>query len=256
MTEKNRVLLLPSRNITTQHRHFLNDLQDLLPHAKKENKMDHKSGITLINELCDLRSCNGCIFLEARKKRDLYMWLSRAPTGPSVKFQVVNVHTMMELRMTGNCLKGSRPLLSFDNNFDSQPHYQLLKQIFTHIFATPKGHPHSKPFIDHVFSFSIIDDRIWFRNYQIVWPADPKSKIELVEIGPRFVLNLIRVFNGSFHGSTLYSNPAYITPSRLRRARHVQKSKKYKERVQEKEKSKKRKAEDVISEDELDHVFG
>jgi len=26
----------------------------------------------------------------------------------------VVVHTMLELKMTGNCLKGSRPLLSFD----------------------------------------------------------------------------------------------------------------------------------------------
>jgi len=25
-----------------------------------------------------------------------------------------SVHTMSELKMTGNCLKGSRPLLSFD----------------------------------------------------------------------------------------------------------------------------------------------
>lgn len=27
---------------------------------------------------------------------------------------LITVHTMMELKMTGNCLKGSRPLLSFD----------------------------------------------------------------------------------------------------------------------------------------------
>jgi len=28
--------------------------------------------------------------------------------------EYVVVHTMLELKMTGNCLKGSRPLLSFD----------------------------------------------------------------------------------------------------------------------------------------------
>ncbi len=31
--------------------------------------------------------------------------------------------------------------------------------------------------------------------------------------GPRFVLNLIKVFEGSFGGATLYENPNYVTPN-------------------------------------------
>ena len=31
--------------------------------------------------------------------------------------------------------------------------------------------------------------------------------------GPRFVLQLIKVFEGSFGGVTLYENPLYITPN-------------------------------------------
>ena len=75
---------------------------------------------------------------------------------------------MAELKMTGNSLKGSRPLLSFDANFNSEPHYQLMKEMFIQIFNTPKGHPKSKPFFDHVFSFTVADDKIWFRSYQIL----------------------------------------------------------------------------------------
>ena len=37
-----------------------------------------------------------------------------------------NVHTMDELKLTGNHLKGSRPVLSFDGAFDTEPHLQLL----------------------------------------------------------------------------------------------------------------------------------
>jgi hypothetical protein len=138
---------------------------------------------------------------------------------------------MAELKLTGNHLKGSRPVLSFHkvceregvaqgaccshtwairearlimtldlpsastlnrrcNNqpchgaqgvplcarqhwqsrcsqaFDEQPHLQLLKELFTHMFATPKRHHKSKPFFDHVISFTVADNRIWFRNYQ------------------------------------------------------------------------------------------
>ncbi len=50
--------------------------------------------------------------------------------------------------------------------FDEQPHLQLLKELLTQAFATPRRHPRSKPFLDHVLAFSIADSRIWLRNYQ------------------------------------------------------------------------------------------
>lgn len=43
------------------------------------------------------------------------------------------VHTMDELRMTGNCLQGSRPVLHFDKAFDTVPHLQLLREMFTQV---------------------------------------------------------------------------------------------------------------------------
>ena len=51
--------------------------------------------------------------------------------------------------------------------FDEQPHLQLLKEMLTHTFATPKRHSKSKPFHDHVVSFSMADNRVWLRNYQV-----------------------------------------------------------------------------------------
>ena len=39
------------------------------------------------------------------------------------------------------------------------------------------------------------------------------SDIVSLYLGPRFVLNLIKVFEGSFGGATLYENPNYITPN-------------------------------------------
>jgi len=77
------------------------------------------------------------------------------------------VTTMDELRMTGNALKGSRHILSFDAQFDESPHLLLAKELFTQMFAVPKTSRKTKPFIDHVLSFSILDNRIWVRNYQV-----------------------------------------------------------------------------------------
>src|SRR5688572_14199520 len=133
---------------------------------------------------------------------------------------------MEELRMTGNCLKASRPLLTFDNNFDKHPHYALLKELFVQIFGTPNNHPKSQPFIDRVFTFDILDHRIWFRNFQIV-----EENGTLAEIGPRFVLNLIKIFDGSFGGPVLYSNPQYVPPNKYRSMIKKSASGKYEGRV-------------------------
>lgn len=214
---------------------------------------------------------------QARKHQDLYVWMSKTPAGPSVKFNVSNVHTMSgahagerhmpkracedmsmairpaiararvhtlaptgdahgnacfpppraELKLTGNHLKGSRPVLFFDAAFESAPHLKVIKEVMTQVFVTPKGHRKSKPFLDHVICFywraparqrspalashctlrplaqtnaSValseqrvlvpsapstfrLDKRVWFRNYQAIWPeGKSKEPPALVEV--------------------------------------------------------------------------
>ena len=117
---KQRTLIFASRGINQRMRHLMNDLRILLPHSKTEPKFDNKRDLSVIKEICVERSCNNCIFFEARRHTDLYLWLSRYPNGPSIKFYVSSVHTMNELRLTGNCLNGSRPILTFDKKFDEK----------------------------------------------------------------------------------------------------------------------------------------
>ncbi|KIJ10504.1 hypothetical protein PAXINDRAFT_85959 [Paxillus involutus ATCC 200175] len=217
---KQRVLLLSSRGVTQRMRHLMSDLEALLPHVKKESKLDSKSQLHLLPELADLNNCNNALYFEARRHEDLYMWAAKTPNGPSVKLHVQNVHTMDELKMTGNCLKGSRGILSFDKAFDDTEWGKLTKEVFTHIFGVPPTARRAKPFIDHVLTFSILDSKIWFRNFQILEkdPQQPNAppKTSLVEIGPRFVLTPIRIFEGAFGGATVYSNPEFITPTAVR----------------------------------------
>ena len=37
--------------------------------------------------------------------------------------------------------------------------------------------------------------------------------LSLKYTGPRFVLNLIKIFSGSFGGPVLYENPHYVSPN-------------------------------------------
>jgi hypothetical protein len=41
------------------------------------------------------------------------------------------------------------------------------------------------------------------------------SKCIFSILGPRFVLNPIRMFEGSFGGPTLYQNPNYVSPNEV-----------------------------------------
>lgn len=222
-TNKQRVLVFASRGINHRDRHLMEDIKKLMPHHKPEAKMERSKTLSVINEMCEMKNCNKAIMFEGRRKRDLYIWFSNVPNGPSVKFLVENVSTMEELKMTGNCLRGSRPLLSFDTNFEKDPHYKLLKELFTQIFGVPKHHPKSQPFFDHVYTFTVLDNRIWFRNFQIL-----SEDGAVAEIGPRFVLNPVKIFSGSFGGSPLWENPKYVSPSKYRQLVRLEAKNKYK----------------------------
>ncbi|KAJ2947184.1 hypothetical protein O0L34_g16546 [Tuta absoluta] len=226
---RQRVLVFAARGINHRHRHLMEDIKKLMPHHKTESKMERSKNLYVVNEISEMKNCNKCILFEGRKMRDLYLWMANIPNGPSVKFLVENIYTMGELKMTGNCLRGSRPLLSFDPLFTKDPQYSLLKELLTQIFGVPNHHPKSQPFFDHVYTFMILDNRIWFRNYQIL-----SEDGALAEIGPRFVLNPVKIFSGSFGGGTLWENPKYISPAKLRQAMSKKAANKYQNRVEKK----------------------
>ena len=126
---RQRTLVVSSRGIAGRMRHLVMDLCDLVPNTKKESKVNRKDATSVIDEMCYEKSCNNCLFFEQRKHKDLFMWLSKSPAGPSAKMLVTNINTNDELKLSGNCLKFSRPLLSFDKDFDSSTHYRLLKEM-------------------------------------------------------------------------------------------------------------------------------
>ena len=204
-----------------------------------------------------------------RKRRDLFLWASKTPGGPSVKFHVVNVHTMDELRLTGNALAGSRPVLSFDRAFDDAeraPHLRLAREVLTAAFATPRGHPKSQPFHDRVMSFGWADGKVWVRNYAIVdAAADAREAARalaageaptvLVEIGPRFVLDPVRVFAGSFGGATLWESATFVSPHAMRMELNRARGGKYAKKVQQRVDRAGRAEEKVLPQDPVANVF-
>ena len=101
--------------------------------------------------------------------------------------------------------------------------YCKLKSFINCQIFLPIGHPKSQPFFDRVYTFSLIDDKIWFRHYQVL----PEEDGSLAEIGPRFVLNPIKIFDASFSGATLWESPNFTTPAKKRALLKKMKAGKY-----------------------------
>jgi ribosome biogenesis protein BRX1 len=254
---KEKVLVVSSRGITYRSRHLLMDVLQLLPHSKKDAKLDTKTDRGVINEVADLKGCTSTLFFETRKHQDLYLWTAKTPTGPSIKFHVTNVHTMAELKLSGNHLKGSRPVLSFDAKFDTEPHLQLIKEVLGQIFATPPMNHKKKPFFDHVLSFSVVDNRVWIRNYQVSSERKVNSidDLTLIEVGPRVCMNPVKILSGSFGGPVIYDNPEYVSPNAIRAALKKSTQRKYSNKVESRKKRKEHRSTNKVPRDALADVF-
>ena len=111
--------------------------------------------------------------------------------------------------------------------------------------------------------------QIWVRNYQILEEAADTAReareakhatgrahaTSLVEIGPRFVLDPIRVFRGSFGGQTLWANSGFVTPSARRGAEQRQQGDKYAARKGAQRQRRRHEEGIVVPEDPLADVF-
>lgn len=218
MTNRQKCLVLGGRAISSKDRHLLLDLRGLMPHAREHAKLGRTQhvGDDLI-ELCDLHQCNSVMYVDPHRQDVTYLWVGQAPHGPSIKMQLTNVHTADEVRMAGNCLKYSRPLLHFDRDFELQPHLRVMKSLLHMAFNTPRYHPRSKPFVDRILSFFWLDGHVWVRNYQIV----PTNPVSLMEIGPRFTLEPVSIFNGCCKGTVLWRSEQAKAPTEQRRDRKL-----------------------------------
>lgn len=248
---KSRLLVLCARGISFRDRHLLKDLKTLMPHHKAEPKMERWKTLAIINEMAEMKHCNKALLFEGRHKRDLYMWLANTEgAGPSVKFLIESLSTMGEMRLTGNSLRGSRPLLSFNDEFNSEPFLKVIKELLVQTFGVPNHHPKSQPFVDRVYTFTYLDKRIWFRHFQIL-----SEDGGLVEIGPRFVMNPVKIFEKSFCGQTIWENPEYTSPARYRQQLRKDSKYRYMNRTEQKVAAEVTRPKVSYALDELNEIF-
>lgn len=101
----------------------------MLPHGRRDAKFDSKSKLYLLNEVAELYNCNNVLFFEARKGKDLYLWASKIPNGPTIKFYVQNsasIDPLRRRRLTeGSAHDGGTPL--YGKLFKRLKAYSLIR---------------------------------------------------------------------------------------------------------------------------------
>lgn len=260
-TNKQRVLLFSSRGSGPRYKHLMEDFKAMMPHSKSEPKFDKNLDMSEIRDICEMRSCNNAVYFEHHRSNYCYIYFAGMPVGPTIKFQVYSVNTLAENKLSGNCLKGSRPLLHFDETFldESLPHLGVMRNMFQRVFGVPRNHPKSKPFHDHIMAFFWIDNKVWVRHYQIspVTPdyLDNPDYQTLTEIGPRFVLEPVLILNGSFSGNVIYKNTEFQSPAALMRAMREQKGEAARQAVDQQETARARKKDAQLAPDHIDTMF-
>ena len=201
--EKYKTLILSSRGVSHQQRHLVSELLRLLPNSQKEVKVDRKKHPGIIQELLEKNACNQVLYLETKGKVTV-LWAGKYPEGPSIKFLLQNIRTSEELKMPGNCSKRNRHVVSFDSSFSKDNLLKVVKEMLTQLFAVPKNIERVQGAVDRIIGFSSIESKIFFRNFEVL------DGNEITEIGPRFVLTVVKVMSGFMQNDVLYTNGKYL----------------------------------------------
>ena len=207
MSSSHGTLVIATRGIKARHRHLQRDILKLLPHGRLGAKMGAEDELKGILGLCEDAACENALLLDARDPHRLYMWVAGCPDGPSAMFRVSNVHTVAELKLDSKRAAATRTLLVFDSGFEESAERRVMKALLTRTFATPcHGKPKTQPDVKHTLTFTWLDGRVWVRAYRITPHAIKPDAIDVMEIGPRMVLEPIRIIAAGFGGAILYSS--------------------------------------------------
>lgn len=208
------LIVLVQRGITPRQRHVVRDLGTLFANAHFGEKLARRVTAEALQDACFLKESGmRALFLPARFEDEMWLWLVRLPHGPSVRFQVINLHTIAELNFQHHVKAVRHPcLLSFDANFDGEPHLRLIREMLRGAFSPGEAAVKSRQArtaaaaggFNTAISFCIADGRVWMRAYDVV-AGELDGRDELRERGPRLVLSPQRILASVLDGAPLWS---------------------------------------------------
>ncbi|CAL6025003.1 Ribosome_biogenesis protein Brix [Hexamita inflata] len=238
-TPNHRVLSIYNKHILADHLALKRDYEKLCPHTKLEFKFDESEPLSHLQVLAHKRGCDTIIYWETRRRKDLFLYLSVMPSGPTMKFHVMNIKTSKSMRFEGNFAQRTRPLLNFSAEFDSTPEMSIAKELLKRTFSTPNMHFKMAPFLDHLFQFAVLKENMQFEFHAYGFDFNDKVKendVNVKEAGPYFIMTPVSIQAGCFAGEIIWENEKYLNSKQMRAAsrekneatkRHMKKLKKW-----------------------------
>ena len=85
-----------------------------------------------------------------------------SPRGPTITFNILNIHMMRDLMLAGNFSRKCKPAFAFDQGFKI-PKYDIVKEVLINVFDVQPRYPDGLDRLILFASESEQSNRIWFR---------------------------------------------------------------------------------------------
>ena len=184
-------VLTKNKNHTLKY--FLKDLKTLNPEHVFEVLASKKVPLEELKSLMENQEINELFLVEAKRKTFTIKWLMLID-GESIhtKLQLYfcNIKKISGKRDQNNCIRGSRPLFFFGNEFAKtnlkmNTANKLVKDFIIKMFEIQRDY---KPFVDRFFVVEESKNMYHLEHYSIKWEKHEKS---YNYIGPSLVFEIL-----------------------------------------------------------------
>ncbi|KAM0672276.1 ribosome biogenesis protein BRX1 [Ordospora colligata] len=179
-------MILSTRAASAKIRYLMKDISKLVK-VEEEHKWDMGNDYHELRELARMNECDSVMFFQSTKRMD-GLWIGILD-GTSIFFKMHNVSTVRECNFPVNVFVDCGYVLMFSKEFEEIEHLKYVKDVVEHVFKSNETK-------DKALCFFYLDGMIWVRCYKI--------GEDMEEIGPRVVLEVVKVFEKCFSGNFLY----------------------------------------------------
>ncbi|CAL1262009.1 unnamed protein product [Larinioides sclopetarius] len=184
LVEDPKIVITTSRDPSVKLKQFAKELRLVFPNSQRINRGNYS--FKALMDSCKKNGITDFIMIEETRGEPDGLIISHLPYGPTARFAIHDTVMRHDIPDIGT-MPQEYPHLAF-HNFKSKLGSRVTS-ILKHLFPVPKEE--SKRLI----SFLNCDDWILFRHHTHM--VDEKGQIQLVELGPRFVLKLFVIKRGT-----------------------------------------------------------
>ncbi|GFT93916.1 brix domain-containing protein ZK795.3 [Nephila pilipes] len=184
LVEDPKIVITTSRDPSVKLKQFAKEFRLILPNSQRLNRGNYN--LKTLMEACKANAVTDFIMIEETRGQPDGLIICHLPHGPTARFSIQDVVMRHDIPDIGN-MPQEYPHLAF-YNFKSKLGLRVTS-ILKHLFPVPKEE--SKRLV----SFLNYDDWILFRHH--THDTDEKGEMQLIELGPRFLMKLFVIKRGT-----------------------------------------------------------